>query len=330
MTEIRTRFTERFGLRHPVASAPMALVAGGALARAVSAAGGLGLVGGGYAGAMSGPDLDQQLDLAKGERFGVGFILWALERDDAYLDRALSHGPDCVFLSFGDPAPYERRIRAAGARLICQAQTLRHVHAALDAGADAVVVQGGEAGGHGGSRALFPFLPEAGDLIARRAPETVLLAAGGVADGRGLAAALMLGADGVVVGTRFWASAEALTPRAATDLATGASGDDTTRTTAVDALRGAPWPAEYSLRLLKNDLTEAWAGREAEARERFGALKADYDAARAREDFKLAAVIAGEAVGLVHDRPPAGDILRAMTAEAAARLARGGGGDFRR
>ncbi len=318
---IRTRFTDTFGLRHPIVCAPMALVTGGRLARAVSQAGGLGVVGGGYAGILSDePDLATELTLACKEVFGVGFITWALERAPERLDQALSFGPCCVFLSFGDPRPFAPKIRAAGAKLICQAQTLRHVDEAMDAGADVIVAQGAEAGGHGGARSTLPFVPEAADHIARRSPDTLLLAAGGVADGRGLAAALMLGADGVVVGTRFWASAEALTPAAATDLAARSTGDDTRRTSAVDALRGLTWPDEFSFRILKNELTEAWAGREAEAHAAFGSLKARYDDARARGDLTIAAAVAGEAIGLIRDRPAAGDIVEAMAREAWIRL----------
>jgi nitronate monooxygenase len=163
-------------------------------------------------------------------------------------------------------------------------------------------------------------VPEAADHIARRSPDTLLLAAGGVADGRGLAAALMLGADGVVVGTRFWAAAEALTPQAATDLAQRSTGDDTVRTTAVDALRGVAWPEEFSFRILKNELTDAWAGREAQARSAFGALRAEYDQARASGDLAVAATVAGEALGLITSRPPAADIVDGMVRDAAARL----------
>ena len=115
------------------------------------------------------------------------------------------------------------------------------------------------------TRSTLPFVPEVADYLAKRSPTTLLLAAGGIADGRGLAAALMLGADGVVVGSRFWSSAEALTPAAATDRAARATGDDTVRTRSIDALRGVPWPGEFSFRVLKNALTDEWAHREAEA-----------------------------------------------------------------
>jgi nitronate monooxygenase len=321
---IRTRFTERFGVRHPVVSAPMALVSGGRLAGAVSAAGGLGLVGGGYAGTLGGePELETELRQAGNGRFGVGFITWALAQAPERLEAALAHDPACVFLSFGDPRPFADTIARAGARLICQVQSLRQIDAALEAGAEVIVAQGTEAGGHGARRATLPFVPEAADHLARHSPDTLLLAAGGIADGRGLAAALMLGADGVVVGTRFWASAEALTPAAATDLAARSTGDDTVRTAAVDALRGVPWPADFSFRMIDNDLTRAWAGREAEARAAFGSLKAAYDEARARGDLAIAASVAGEAIGLIRDRPPASQIVEAMVSDAAQRIAGG-------
>lgn len=322
---LRTRLTERFGLRHPVLAAPMALVSGGALAAAVSAAGALGLVGGGYAGTLGGePDVGEELARARPHRVGVGFITWALERAPAMLDLALAHAPVCVFLSFGDPRPFAAKVRAAGAALFCQVQWLSQIEAALEAGAAAVVVQGAEAGGHGASRATFPFVPEAADYLRRRSPQTLLLAAGGIADGRGLAAALMLGADGAVVGTRFWASAEALTPPAHTERALRASGDETVRTAALDALRGTPWPREYSFRFLRNKLSDDWAGREAEAFARYGSLAGEYARARAAQDLDTVAVVAGEAVGLVRDRPSAAAILDAMAGDAEALLGSAG------
>ena len=324
-TMISTRLTERFGIRHPIVCAPMALVTGGALAAAVSRAGGLGIVGGGYAGTLGGePDLETEIARAKSGKFGVGFITWALARAPEMLTKALKHSPFCVFLSFGDPRPFAAQIRDAGATLICQVQFLSQIDMALEAGTAAVVVQGTEAGGHGANRSTFPFVPEAADYLKQRSPKTLLIAAGGIADGRGLAAALMLGADGVVVGTRLWASAEALTPKAHTDKAIGKSGDATIRTKVLDALRGVPWPREYSLRFLKNKLTDEWADREAEAFRAFGALSAKYAQARAQNDLDTVAVICGEAVGLLKDRPTAESIVKSMAAQAANLLLNGG------
>jgi nitronate monooxygenase len=315
---ISTRLTERLGIRHPILCAPMGLVTGGALAAAVSRAGGLGIVGGGYAGTLGGePDLEIELTRAKSGKFGVGFITWALERAPKMLTMALKHSPMCVFLSFGDPRPFAAEIRDAGAALICQVQFMSQIDAALEAGAAAIVVQGTEAGGHGATRSTFPFVPEAADYLKQRSPGTLLIAAGGIADGRGLAAALMLGADGVVVGTRLWASAEALTPKAHTDNAIGKSGDATIRTKALDALRGAPWPREYSFRILRNKLTDNWADREDEAFRAFGSLSEKYAQARAQNDLDTVAVICGEAVGLLRDRPTAESIIQSMVTQAA-------------
>jgi nitronate monooxygenase len=114
-------------------------------------------------------------------------------------------------LSFGDPREFAAEIRASGAVLICQCQNLRHVRDAIEAKADIVVAQGSEAGGHGATtRGSFTLVPEVADVLVRESPDTMLLAAGGVADGRGLAAALALGADGVLVGTRLCAAEESL------------------------------------------------------------------------------------------------------------------------
>ncbi|MDH3286218.1 MAG: nitronate monooxygenase [Betaproteobacteria bacterium] len=321
---MRTRLTDAFGIQHPIICAPMALITGGRLAAAVSGAGGLGIVGGGYAGILGGePDLTQELSHVQGQKFGVGFITWALARAPHVLDEVLSHSPYCVFLSFGDPRPFAERILRSSAKLICQVQSLRHVDQAIEAGAAAIVAQGAEAGGHGALRSTLPFVPEVADYLARRAPTTLLLAAGGIADGRGLAAALMLGADGVVVGTRFLSSEEALIPVAASDRAARATGDDTVRTKAIDALRGVSWPAEFSYRVLKNKLTEQWAHREADATAAFGSVAAAYAEARSRQDFDMVAVGAGECVGLIHDRPSAASILDAMVTQAQRLLARG-------
>lgn len=326
---LRTRFTEEFGVRYPIVCAPMALTTGGRLAAAVSTAGGLGIVGGGYAGTLGGePDLNKELGHIRGCRFGIGFITWALARASHVLDEALGHSPICVFLSFGDPRPFAERIRQRGARLICQVQSLRHVDQAIEAGAAVIVAQGTEAGGHGASRSTLPFVPEVADYLAKRAPTTLLLAAGGIADGRGLAAALMLGAAGVVVGTRFWASEEALSPVSATDRALRVTGDDTVRTKAIDALRGVPWPAEFSFRVVKNKLTEQWEHREADAATAFGSLAAAYAEARSRQDFDVVAVVAGECVGLIHDRPSAGSIVEAIVTHAQSLLSRGARLDF--
>ena len=195
MALLHTRLTRALGLRHPVLSAPMAFAGGGALAAAVSRAGGLGLIGGGYGDPTW---LEEQFAAAAGERVGVGFITWSLRKSPSLLTDVLKHRPAAVMLSFGDPRPFVDEIRAADARLVCQCQDMGHVMDALEVGADVVVAQGAEAGGHGALRGTLSFVPEVADHIARHAPQTLLLAAGGIGDGRGLAASLMLGADGAM------------------------------------------------------------------------------------------------------------------------------------
>jgi nitronate monooxygenase len=321
---IRTRLTERFNLKHPIVCAPMALVTGGRLAAAVSDAGGLGVLGGGYAGTLGGePDLATEYRNAGNAAVGIGFITWAAQQAPQLIDWVIARRPACLFLSFGDPAAIARKALDAGIPVLCQVQTMRHVEEALAAGAAGIIAQGTEAGGHGARRSTLPFVPEVVDLVSRRSPETLVLAAGGIADGRGLAAALMLGADGVVVGSRFWASTEALTHPEAIARAITANGDQTVRTTAIDSLRGVGWPREFSFRMLRNRLTEEWAGREEEARERFGEMARAYDEARRKGDFDIVASVVGEGVGLITDRRPARRIVVDMVAAAEEHLRRG-------
>jgi len=209
MTSISTRLTELLGIEHPILLAPMDIVADGRLAAAVSQAGGFGIIGGGYGDEAW---LTREMDAAGDARVGVGFITWSMARRPKLLDIVLERHPPAVMLSFGDVRPHAQKIKRAGALLICQVQTLHQVREAVANGADVLVAQGAEGGGHGISRGTFPFVP----AVVDAAPDVPVAAAGGVADGRGLAAALMLGADGVLVGTRFYASQEAAGLPAAT------------------------------------------------------------------------------------------------------------------
>lgn len=318
---IATRLTERFKLQHPIVCAPMALVTGGKLAAAVTKAGGLGVLGGGYAGTHGGePDLDEEYRAAGNTPIGIGFITWAVHHAPERIEWALAKKPACLFLSFGELQPFARQAHEAGVPLFCQAQTLADVRAAVDAGAAVVIAQGAEAGGHGGSRSTLPFVPEAADYLANHAPDVLLLAAGGIGDGRGLAAALTLGADGVLVGSRFWAAEEALTHPDAVARGIKADGDATVRTAALDPLRGVDWPADYSFRVLRNKFASEWQGRDAEARAQFGALKDAYAQARMRGDYDMALTVVGEATGLIHAREPAAKIVASMVSEAEAAL----------
>ena len=319
---LATRLTERLGIAHPILSAPMALAGGGALAAAVSRAGGLGLIGGGYG---DGAWIEQQFAATGNTQVGCGFITWSMAKKPELLTQALAHKPAALMLSFGDPRPFAAEIAAAGVPLICQCQTLAHVRQALEAGAAIVVAQGAEAGGHGASRATLPFVPEAADLIARENPETLLLAAGGIADGRGLAAALMLGADGVLAGTRFWASREALVHERHHAVATAATGDETIRSSLPDIARQLDWPKPFDIRVSDNAFIARWAGREAELKAVIGTEAPAYREAFMAGDPDKAAVIFGEAAGLIADIPAAGEIVERMVAEAATLLGRAAG-----
>jgi nitronate monooxygenase len=311
---MKTRLTEFFGIEHPIVSAPMALISGGRLAAAVTSAGGLGLIGGGYGDSDW---LAREFGLAEGVRVGCGFITWSLARQPELLDETLERKPATIMLSFGDLQPFADRIHAAGVPLIAQVQTLDHARQALDAGAEILVAQGGEAGGHGMTvRSTFTLVPDVVDLAAERAPDTLVLAAGGVADGRGLAAALTLGADGVLVGTRFWASPEALVSPRAQQRAITAGGDDTYRTRVYDVVRRLDWPPEYNERTLGNPFVDGWHGNEAELLAALPDAVATYEAAVAAEDFDVAAMFVGEAIGRVDDVRPAAEIVAAMADEA--------------
>jgi nitronate monooxygenase len=314
---LRTAFTEMFSLRHPIALAPMGAASGGALAAAVSNAGGLGLIGGGR---QDPAWLEAELSLVAGHTdrpWGVGFQTWAASR--ATIERALGHNPSAVMLSFGDPRPYADIVRASGAGLIIQVTDLAEARQAIEAGADVIVAQGTEAGGHGGRRSTLPFVPTVVDL----ATPTPVLAAGGIADGRGLAAALALGAAGALVGTRFLVALEALVPAWASKAILESSGEDTERGRLSDIAREAPWPAAWTARTLRNSFLDQWHGREAE-------LASD----EARQAYKTAVasgvvtpepVWASEAIDLVTEMSPAGDIVAMIAAQAEEALARAAG-----
>ncbi len=312
---LRTRVTERFRIEHPIISAPMGFVAGGRLAAAVTSAGGLGLIGAGYGDAEW---LAREFAAAGNARVGCGFITWSLARKPDLLDLVLARAPAALMLSFAEPEPFAAKIKRAGVALLCQVQTLAHARKAVAAGADAIVAQGGEAGGHGGTRATLTLTPEIADYLAGAAPDCLLLAAGGIADGRGLAAALLLGADGVLIGSRLMASAEALAPPGFIKAMLAADGDATVKTKVIDLVRGYDWPSGFSGRALKTHFVADWHGREG------GLLDPPTKTAQAERYWQAfrsgnaeeTGVFAGEAVGLIHDAPPVARTIAKMVAQA--------------
>lgn len=311
---IATALTEMFGLQHPIVLGPMGSVSGGHLASVVSNAGGLGLVGGGYGDPVW---LRKELSRVKEETsrpWGVGLITWSIDR--SVLELALSYRPDAFMLSFGDPRPHALAIKAAGCRLICQVQDVEQARVAREAGADIIVAEGGEAGGHSGARATLPLVPAVVDAVS----PTPVIAAGGIADGRGLAAALMLGAHGVLMGTRFYASTEALGQDGAKQRIVAASGDETAQTRVFDILRGYAWPHTYPGRALRNRFMERWHGRENNLAAALETEHAAYQAAVREGDYDTAVVWAGEAIDLIKNVESAGALVARISAEAEARL----------
>jgi nitronate monooxygenase len=309
---IKTALTRVLGIKHPVLSAPMDGIAGARLTAAVSEAGGFGILGGGY-GERNWLEQETKKLKSCSAPFGIGFITWSLAKQPELLDVALSAGPKAVMLSFGDPRPFAPRIKAAGALLICQVQTEDMAKQALDAGADILVAQGTEAGGHGVSRTTLDIVPAIVDLAAGRAP---VAAAGGIADGRGLAAMMMLGASGVLLGTRFYASLECDGAEEAKKWICAATSGNSIRSIIFDISRNNVWPAPFNGRCLINDHARRWRGREVELMQNVEAVAAEYAAATAAGNFDVAAVIAGEAVGLIHDIPPAAEIVGRIVTEA--------------
>ncbi|UFZ06209.1 nitronate monooxygenase [Bradyrhizobium ontarionense] len=309
---LTTPLTDKLGISHPILLAPMDMIADARLVRAVSEAGGFGILGGGYGNRTW---LAQETAKLDGLRvpFGIGFITWSLAKQPDLLDIALAAKPAAVMLSFGDPARFAAAIEQAGALLVCQVQDEAMAEQAIAAGADILIAQGTEAGGHGASRTTLDIVPAIVDLAAGRVP---VAAAGGLADGRGLAAMLSLGADGVLLGTRFYASEEANGAEEAKRRIRAATSGETVRGIIFDLSRNNVWPAPFTGRCLINDHARRWIGREVDLLQQVESVSADYMKARADGNFDIAAVIAGEAVGLIHDIPPAGEIVARIVTEA--------------
>ena len=309
---LRTRICELLGIEHPIISAPMAGTATAALAAAVSEAGGFGLIGAGL-----NPDPSWVRDQIKAAReltsrpFGVGFISSAPGLEEV-MKAALDEKVAAVSHSFVDPTPFIREAQASGVKVLAQVQTMADARAAVDAGADIITAQGSEAGGHTGHLGTLSFVLAVLDL----AGDIPVVAAGGIADGRGLAAALMMGADAGWIGTRFvasqeWAGAEWIKGRVV-----AANADDTLLTKAYDLASNAPFPLTLGDRVLRNNFTDTWHGRDAEVIVRRGELQEEIATAIAAEDASIAPVRAGSASGLISSIEPAGDIVRRIVAEA--------------
>jgi nitronate monooxygenase len=312
---LRTAFTELLQIEHPIVLAPMGGAAGGALAAAVSNGGGLGLIGAGR-GDFEWIDREVALLAVGTDRpWGIGFQTWSTTEEA--MKRALAYGPDVIMLSFGDPASVAPPVVASQCALMVQVVDLDEARRAADVGADVIVAQGSEAGGHGGTRATLPFVPAVADLVS----PIPVLAAGGIADGRGLAAALSLGAAGALVGTRFQACIEAIVDPEVLKAIVEKGGEDTERSGLLDIARGVPWPARYTARTLRNEFLDHWRDRPDALRSDVAAQE-EYRLAEDAGDMRVLPVWAGEAIDLITECLPAEDVVRSMAADAEATLRR--------
>ena len=307
----RTWLTDRFSLRTPIVGAPMAGVAGGRLAAAISTAGALGMIGVGSTAPAEFVTSEARVAASSGRPFGIGLMAWALARNPRQLDATVAARPALVSVSFGDYRPYVEPLRNASITVATQVGDIDEALAAVDAGVDVIVARGSEAGGHGLDRvSTFPLLQAVLDRV-----DIPVLAAGGIVSGRGLAAALAAGAAGVWVGTAFLACPEAANTTSARAAVCAAGHDATVYTRVFDVAQRIPWPAPYGGRALANRFTERWHGHEAALAEDADAA-AELATAKSTGDYDVAYIYAGQGVGSVTKERPAADVIASMTTQA--------------
>lgn len=316
MMALRTEFTRMLGVRYPLLNAPMTPHAGGALARAVSDAGAFGMLG--FDEGETAESIAEQLALLHAGdlpvRFGIGLVRWVLDLRPELVDLAIAAKPAFVSVSFGDPAPYVKRFHDAGILVGAQVQSRAWARTALDAGVDMLTAQGTEAGGHTGAVGTLPLL----QIVLEMAGDVPVIAAGGIATGRGLAAVLAAGAAGAWIGTPFLVASEARSNDVARDRVMASDETQTVLTAAFDRVQQKAWPAEFRGRALRNVFTDRYHEREDEITT---ATRAEFDAGRARKDYDVAHLYAGQTVGLVAAVEPAKAIVERIATEAMARLA---------
>ncbi|MCB0923846.1 MAG: nitronate monooxygenase [Mycobacterium sp.] len=313
---VNTQWAAALGLSAPVVNAPMGGVAGGALAAAVSRAGGLGMIGIGSAGSASA--LHRELRHVAGLRrpFGIGLIGWVVKAEPELLETALAARPTLVAVSFGDEFSWVQRSQDCGCTTATQVADLDDALRACDAGVDVLVARGAEGGGHG--RPVLGTLPLLCQVLDRT--DRPVLAAGGISSGRGLAAALSAGAAGAWIGTVFAACRESTLPDPAREVLLAADGADTVLTQVFDIALGYPW-SSIPERVIRNVFTDDWDGRESVlAGDRTAA--ADLRAAIGRLDYRRAPINAGQGVTDVTSVEPAAAVISRLCDQAHAILGR--------
>lgn len=249
-----TTWSQSIGIDVPIVNAPMGGAAGGRLASAVSAAGGLGMVGMGSSATAE--LLTAELARLDGTRFGIGLVHWVAQDRPELFEVALAARPTLLSVSFGDDWDWVRRARDAGLTVTTQVATVDAARRAVDAGVDVLVARGAEGGGHGEPTVgTLPLLAEVLDAV-----DVPVLAAGGISSPRAVAAVLAAGAAAAWVGTAFAACAESLTPSSARDALLAAESEGTELTTEYDVAAGYCWPASIPERVLRGSPVNAGQG----------------------------------------------------------------------
>lgn len=309
---ITTPLCKLLGIENPVFNASMAGTATGALAAAVSNAGGFGMIGGTSSGGAAW--LREQIAIARAQTnqpFGVGFISSFPETADL-VAVALEEGVAAINHSFADPTPFVAPAHEAGVKVFAQVQSLAGAIQAVEAGVDVIIAQGGEAGGHAGHIGTFALLPAVVDAVE----PIPVVAAGGIADGRGFAAALLLGAQGVWMGTRFVASPEWGGQVWEQEAVLSATADDTVQTSVYDRLFARPFPVGIDDRMVRNAFIARWQENNSEVDPANHALQEEVRRAEERGDLSIAGVSAGVSAGLVAATQPAAKIVQTIVRDA--------------
>ncbi|MDQ6691776.1 MAG: nitronate monooxygenase [Candidatus Dormibacteraeota bacterium] len=310
---MRTRVTDLLGIRHPVLLGGMAGASGARLVAAVSQAGGLGLLAGStLAPAALEAEIAGIRELTS-LPFGVNLLLWSASYK---VETVLAQQPAVLSTAWGNPSPYIEVAHEAGALVVHMVHDVPGAIAASMAGVDLIVAQGHEGGGHVGLQSTFTLLPQVVDAVG----DIPVVAAGGIADGRGLAAALALGAEGVLMGTRFLATVEAPIPDGWKRSILEAGGHQTVYSPVIDIANEAAWPSPAAARAIRNAFLDRWVGKEDEVRERSSQLGRELAAAKRSDDRDEMAMLAGEAVGLINDLPTAAEVVERIVREAEALL----------
>jgi nitronate monooxygenase len=301
---MRTWLTERFGLTVPVVSAPMAGVAGGALAAAVSSAGALGLIGIGGRTTPEWIGAECAVAAESGRPYGVGLQAWALADIPAQVDAVIAAGPALVSVGYGPYAEYIARLRSGGSVVATTVGNLSEALAAEAAGVDVIVARGLEGGGHGRDDvATLPLLQSVLDAVS-----VPVLAAGGIVTARGLAAVLAAGAAGAWVGSAFLMCVEGTTTPAERARLAAATDTDTAYGRVFDIGKRAGWPRVWGDRALRNAFFDRWDGHEDELASDDPA-RDGYAAAAAAEDFDTAAVQVGQGVASMTRERTAAEVV---------------------